>query len=172
MCSVLCVHVGCHGAGINAHSGPRKVHPQGARYVCCLSVFCTFWYCVCTGFLLRGHERWFGLQVKFQWPRCRQFFFRGTTSTRSEPFEVIMFCCAGWKQVFILQKPMSSHVHSAKTYECVCPFCKNLCLAHAFFKNLWMLQQVGTQSRSWQRNSNLLLCCGASGSLHVVHACW
>lgn len=24
---------------------------------------------------------------------------------------------------------MSSHVHSAKTYECVCPFCKNLCLA-------------------------------------------
>jgi hypothetical protein len=100
------------------------------------------------------------------------FCFRGTTSTRSEPFEVIMFCCAGWKQVFILQKPMSSHVHSAKTYECVCPFCKNLCLAHAFFKNLWMLQQVGTQSRSWQRNSNLLLCCGASGSLHVVHACW
>jgi hypothetical protein len=47
------------------------------------------------------------------------FCFRGTTSTRSEPFEVIMFCCAGWKQGAQLRKHIDATLGSGNLREAV-----------------------------------------------------
>ncbi len=53
--------------------------------------------------------------------------------------------------MFILQKPMSSYVHSAKTYGCLCPFCKNLCLA------MFILQKPMS---SYMHSTKTYGCCG------------
>jgi hypothetical protein len=47
------------------------------------------------------------------------FCFRGTTSTRSEPFEVIMFCSAGWKQGAQLRKHIDATLGSGNLREAV-----------------------------------------------------